>query len=75
MQLLHSKTLLTECSAEASDPVHVSFKPASAMIVESAYSAHALFFDNFFIVFLVEGIIYIYTKFNKDISITEEVSE
>ena len=36
--------------------MHASFKPASAMIVESVYSAHALLFDNFFIVFLVEGV-------------------
>ena len=36
--------------------MHASFKPASAMIVESAYSADEMLFGNFFIVFLVEGI-------------------
>ena len=50
--------------------MHASFKPVSAMIVESAYYAHL------FIVFLVQGIKEeMYKKFNKDISITEEVPE
>ena len=54
--------------------MHASFKPVSAMIVESAYYAHALLSDSFFIVFLVQGINgKMYTKPNKDISITEEV--
>ena len=36
--------------------MHASFKPVSAMIVESAYYAHTLLSDSFFIVFLVQGI-------------------
>ena len=56
--------------------MHASFKPVSAMIVESAYYAHALLSNTFFIVFLVQGIKKeIYTKLNKDISITEEAPE
>ena len=55
--------------------MHASFKQMSAVIVESAYYAHALLSNSFFIVFLVQGIKEeIYTKPNKDISITEEVS-
>ena len=74
LQFLHSKTLLTEPSVITSDHMHASFKPVSAMIVESAYYAHALLSNTFFIVFLVQGIKEeIYTKLNKDISITEEV--
>ena len=53
---MHSKSLLTEPSAITSDPMHASFKPASAMIVESAYFAYALLFNSLFLVFLVEGI-------------------
>ena len=54
--------------------MHASFKPVSAMIVESAYYAHALLSNSFFIVFIVHGIKEeIYTKPNKDISVTEEV--
>ena len=36
--------------------MHASFKPVSAMIVESVYYAHTLLSDSFFIVFLVQGI-------------------
>ena len=36
--------------------MHASFKPVSAIIVKSAYYAHALLSDSFFIVFLVQGI-------------------
>ena len=55
--------------------MHASFKPVSAMIVESAYYANALLSDSFFIVFLVQVIKEeIYKKLNKDISTTEEVS-
>ena len=54
--------------------MHASFKPVSAIIMESAYYAHALLSNCFFIVFLVQGIKEeIYTKPNKDISITEKV--
>ena len=58
--------------------MHASFKPVSAMIVESAYYAYALPSNSFFIVVLVQGIKEeIYAKFNKDISITctEEAPE
>ena len=56
------------------DRMHVSSKPVSAMVVESAYHAHALLSNSFFIVFLVLGIKEeIYTKHYKNISITEEV--
>ena len=69
---LISKILLT---AIISDHMHLSFKPVSAMIKESAYYAHALLSDSFFIVFLVQGVKEeIYSNLNKDISITEEVS-
>ena len=54
--------------------MHASLRPVSAMIVhvESAYYAHALLSNSFFIVFLVQGIKKeIKTKLNKDISITE----
>ena len=55
--------------------MHASFKPVSTMIVESTYYAHALLSNSFFIVLLVQGIKgEIYTKLNKDISITEEVT-
>ena len=58
--------------------MHASFKPLSAVIVESAYYAHALLSNSFLIVFLFQGINAlikeeIYTKPNKAISITEEV--
>ena len=54
--------------------MHASFKPVSAMIVGSAYYAYALLCNSFFIVFLVQRIKEeIYTKPNKDISITEAV--
>ena len=54
--------------------MYASFKQVSAMIVESTYYAHALLSNSFFTVFLVQGIKEeIYTKPNKDISITEEV--
>ena len=36
--------------------MHTSFKPVSAMMVESAYYANALLSDSFFIVFLVQDI-------------------
>ena len=56
--------------------MHASFKPVSAMIMESAYYAHALLSYTFFIVFLVRGIKEeIYTQLNQGISITEEVPE
>ena len=72
-QFLHSKTLLIEASAITRSYTCI-FQPVSAMIVESAYYAHALLSNSFFIVFLVQGIEEeIYTKHNKDISITEEV--
>ena len=54
LQLLHSKILLT---AITSDHMHLSFKPVSAMIEESAYYAHALLSDSFFIVSLVQGVL------------------
>ena len=51
--------------------MHASFKLVSVMIVESAYYAHALLSNSFFIVFLVQGIKEeIYIKPNKDISIS-----
>ena len=36
--------------------MHASFKPVSAMIVESAYQAHALLSNSFVDFFLVQGI-------------------
>ena len=74
LQFLHSKTLLTEPSTITSDHMHASFKPVSAMIVESAYYAHAVLYNSFFIVFLVQSAKEeIYTKLNKDISVTKEI--
>ena len=56
--------------------MHASFNPVSAMIGKYAYYAHALLSISFFNVFLVQGIKEeIYTKPNKDISITEEVPQ
>ena len=54
--------------------MHASFKAVPAMFAESAYYANALLSNSFLIVFLVQFIKEeIYTKPNKDISITEEV--
>ena len=51
LQFIHSKALLTEPSAITSDHMHASFKPVSAIIVESAYYARALVSYSFVIVF------------------------